>query len=436
MIDTTARPVVRAGRQQKSPENDQGPETAPRRAVTSKQRVIDPFEQSIPGVALFDGAFSGAVPAVVLAPERADVSREQLGLGKRIANWRTIVPMAIILVLLVLAIKSFVTGFDLSKVGKAIAEANLFYLAIAFIAFYASFVVRVVRWRALLDNVGMTRDTSSHMPHFGKLFEILYLSWFANSVVPAKLGDVYRAYLLKQEANVSGTRSFGTILAERLLDFIVLLVLFVVAALFNFRQITANLHPGVRATLLFGLIAIFVLIVAGIAMLVILRVYREPIRSRIPERFQTKYDDFQAGTLGSFRRLPMLLIMTVTVWLCETTRFYFASQSVGLLPADAFWAAMFVALGESLLTVVPFTSGGIGIVEAGMLAMLLVFVHGPNAQNSSAAAIVLDRMISLGSVLVFGGILYLLVFVRNARKQTINLSVAGRSGTGPTGGRG
>ncbi len=426
MIDTTAHPIVRAGRRQKPPEDNGEPETAPRRAVaTNKQRAIDPFEQSIPGVALFEGAFSGELPAVVLAPQQAEISREQLGLGKRIANWRTIVPMAIILVILVLAIKSFVTGFDLNKIGKAIAEANLFYLFIAFVAFYASFVVRVVRWRVLLDNVGMSRDTTARMPRFGKLFEILYLSWFANSVVPAKLGDVYRAYLLKQEANVSGTRSFGTILAERLLDFIVLLVLFVGAALLNFRQITANLHPSIRATLLFGLIAIFALIVAGIAMLVILRVFREPIRSRIPARFQTKYDDFQAGTLGSFRRIPLLLIMTVAVWLCESTRFYFASQSVGLLPVGAFSAAMFVALGESLLTVVPFTSGGIGIVEAGMLAMLLVFVHGPNAQNSSAAAIVLDRMISLGSVLVFGGILYLLVFVRNARKQAVSLGSAG-----------
>ena len=81
-------------------------------------------------------------------------------------------------------------------------------------------------------------------------------------------------------------------------------------------------------------------------------------------------------------------------------------------------ASFFIGLGEALLTVVPFTGGGVGLVEAGMLAMIGLFNHGaPNALNLSTAAIVLDRTISLLSIVLFGFIVFMLAFGRQATKQ-------------------
>ncbi len=48
--------------------------------------------------------------------------------------------------------------------------------------------------------------------------EIIFISWLVNSVVPAKLGDVYRAWLLKANYPVSLSSTFGTIFTERLFD--------------------------------------------------------------------------------------------------------------------------------------------------------------------------------------------------------------------------
>jgi uncharacterized protein (TIRG00374 family) len=359
-----------------------------------------------------------AVPGdddAVTAPEAIPA---QLNLGKRLLSWRTLVPLVIVVVILALAVKSFVTGFRPAAIASAIAHANLAFYLLGGALYYVSFAIRVVRWRMMLVNAGIGRAGTARLPGFARLFEILYLAWFANTVVPAKLGDLYRAYLLKQEANISATRSFGTILAERLLDFIILSLLFVGAALVNLGTILAALDAKIRATLQVGLIVLFALILAGLVALIALRAFRDAMRTRIPERFRARYDDFQIGTLGAFKRLPMLLGLTVLVWCCETGRFFFIAKSIDILPSlapQAFFAAMFIALGESLLTAVPFTSGGIGFVEAGMLAMLLVFVHGPDTQNQAAAAIVLDRSITLVSILLFGSLLYLLVFVRQMR---------------------
>ncbi len=62
------------------------------------------------------------------------------------------------------------------------------------------------------------------------------LSWFANCIVPAKLGDAYRAYLLKRERGVSFSATIGTILAERIIDVLVLFLLMLAATSFAFGR--------------------------------------------------------------------------------------------------------------------------------------------------------------------------------------------------------
>lgn len=74
---------------------------------------------------------------------------------------------------------------------------------------------------ALLANVGYDRPAGRAIPSIFGLTQIMYLPWFANCLAFARLGDVYRGYLLKKEANVSFAVTLGTVLAERLLDLLV-----------------------------------------------------------------------------------------------------------------------------------------------------------------------------------------------------------------------
>ena len=123
--------------------------------------------------------------------------------------------------------------------------------------------------------------------------------------------------------------------------------------------------------------------------------------------------------------------MTVVIWVVESLRFLLVALAVGLLsgsPTHIFAAAFLIALGESLLTTAPLTSGGVGFVEAGMFAMIWLFVpHTGAAQNLAGAAIVLDRLISLVSLLVFGGILFFFVVVVGKRLKRLASQRASRS---------
>src|SRR6266699_4589354 len=160
-----------------------------------------------------------------------EITRDQLSLSKRLLNWRTIVPLIIVVVAVVFFVQKL--HIDPQKTWAEMRSANIIFLLAAFTIYYLSFPLRALRWRILLENVGFTRENGVQLPKFWKLTEIIFISWFANAIVPAKLGDLYRAYLLRQETHVSATRSFGTVLAERLLDLIVLLLLFIPALIIS-----------------------------------------------------------------------------------------------------------------------------------------------------------------------------------------------------------
>ena len=334
-----------------------------------------------------------------------EITQDQLSIRKRLLNWRTIVPLVIAIIALVIFAQKININPKLTWI--AMRNANVYFVLIAFIIYYFSFPIRTFRWRMLLENIGYTKENGIKLPTFRKLLEIIYVSWFANVIVPAKLGDIYRAYLLRREAGLPASRTFGTVLAERLLDLIVLLLLFIPAVIIS-------LHENLPPQLALGLKITLVLVVVGIIGLFMLRMFPTQIGLVVPKRFRAYYYQFQEGTLGSFKRIPSLTGLTLGVWACEALRFFFIALALNLIPGNfthVLSASLFIALGEALLTVIPFTGGGIGLVEGGMLAMILLFT--PNV-SLALAAIVIDRAISLFSILVIGFFVFMFTIGRQA----------------------
>lgn len=341
--------------------------------------------------------------------EEPEITKEQLSISKRLLNWRTIIPLIIVIVALVYFARK--ANINPQLTWSAIRHANILFVLAAFFIYYLSFPIRTLRWRLLLQNVGYTRTNGVHLPGFWKLLEIIYISWFANVIVPAKLGDLYRAYLLRQETGLPASRTFGTVLAERLLDLIILLLLFIPAVMISLHE---NLPPQLQI----GLKITMAAVIAGIIGLFLLRIFPTQIGKLVPKRFQDHYNHFQEGTLGSFRRVPVLTGLTIGVWACESLRFFFIALALNLIGGNLIHiiaAALFIALGEALLTVVPFTGGGIGLVEGGMLAMIALFTTNT---TQAAAAILIDRTISLFSILAIGFIVFMIaVGLQTARSK-------------------
>jgi uncharacterized protein (TIRG00374 family) len=334
-----------------------------------------------------------AIPAVPAKPadDDAPVRPEQLSIRRRLLQPRTILSITVPLV--IIAIFFWLNGDRLVEVPKLLLQADPRYVALAFGIFYLGFPLRGYRWKLLLRGTGVdvsTRDST----------EIIFLSWLVNCIVPAKLGDVYRAYLLKLNRDVSLSRTFGTVFMERVLDVIAIAVLGMAAGFWSFRS---GLPPEIQVVFLIGVIVVGVLAVGLLTM----RNFGRRILNALPTPHQVLdlYNRFEEGVFGAvaLRGLPLLLFLTGLIWATEGLRLYFVIASFGFDDVSiGLSGAVFVALIGSLLTAVPLSPAGLGIADAGIVFVLTV-AYGVPLPEATAIAL-LDRVISVFSIILFGSI--------------------------------
>jgi glycosyltransferase 2 family protein len=345
------------------------------------------------------------VPAVTstLVRGEPEASETPPSLTSRLFTIRTLASLGIAAVIVAVAI--WRAQIDWGAAWDNIRHANpLLYLA-ALGVYYASFVVRSLRWQVLLRNAGEQQRSRS-------LIGIVITSFFVNCVVPAKMGDIYRAYLARQKLEVPVSKALGTIIAERLIDLIVLMSLLLAAGAVVFR----TKAPGI---LIPYVIIGVVVCLAGVGVILVMRAGRgQRILRLLPEAVFHRYESLRLGTVDSFARLPALLGLTVLVWAAEATRlglvvFSLHLAGVHLGPSQF----LLIALVAALLTTVPFLPGGLGLVEAGMIGVLIT-VGG--VTNSAAVSItLLDRSISYASLIVFGFVIFVFTHVHVPKARRI-----------------
>ena len=350
---------------------------------------------------------SGESVLDVMDQPPGDVPRQEivdeLSLARRLRRPRTIISIAVPLLLLALVVGSL-PGFRLNELPGKILAANPLLLGAAFVIYYAGFPLRGLRWAMLIRGAGSSlraRDAT----------EIIFISWLVNCLVPAKLGDIYRAYLLKINSNVSLSRTVGTVFIERILDLFAIVLLALASGFVSFRE---GLTNEVRIVFAVG-IAVVILLLAG---LLTLRNFGRRLITRLPlpHRVLDLYDRFEEGVFGAigFRALPGLVVITGLVWATEGLRLVLVIEALGFRDVHlGISGAFFVALAGSLLTAVPLTPAGLGIVELGVAGLLTV-VYGLPA-TEAGAIILVDRAISVLSIIVLGAIAYVVSPLRRGR---------------------
>jgi len=280
---------------------------------------------------------------------------------------------------------------------EVLRGTNLVFVFLSFLIYYLTFPLRGWRWRLLLGNAGL-----EDLPPIHDMAEISFLGYFANAIVPAKLGDVYRSYVLKKNTGISFPKIMGTVFSEWLIALIVLATMVAGTSLIGFR---GHLPDKVLQTLGMAL----GLVVIGVVGLMTLRGGRTLIRKIIPERFRSLYVRFEEGLFLSLKRFPLLLLLTILIWTMEGGRFFFAARALNL-PVDPM-TSLFIALASALLTVLPFTPSGLGVVESGIVVVLLLASEMgllPEVARSQALSVaLLDRLVAYWSLLFLGSIVYI-----------------------------
>ena len=127
----------------------------------------------------------------------------------------------------------------------------------------------------------------------------------------------------------------------------------------------------------------------------------------LPPRILELYERFEEGVFGAIglKHLPTLAIVTGLIWLTEGLRLYIVVQAFGFPDVEiGLSGAIFVALIGSLLTAIPLSPAGLGFAQAGVIGVLTVAYGIPLAE--ATAITILDWVISVLSIIVFGAIVY------------------------------
>jgi uncharacterized protein (TIRG00374 family) len=337
-------------------------------------------------------------------PEQAQKAPESI--GKSFLSWRTFVSFG-----LAIAIMAFVfrgLDIDVRDSWRQIKQANLWLFLGALAIYYLTFVIRAFRWSEMLNVAGINRQTGHQLPGLGGMTEIIVMSWFANSVLPARLGDAYRGYLIKQRADASFGVSFGTILAERLIDLVVLVTVLLASGLVVFGT-----HAPDKAEQAFfiggGVVAI------GVLGVVIFWLFRERIERYLPGRIMPHYRKVRDGLFTALARPFQPAAISVLLWMCDGLRVYLVAWSLGW--QISYVSAIMVALISSLVSIVPFTPAGLGFVE-GFMVTALTQIKVP--ASTAGAIALLDRVITYISLIVVGIPLYLWLLRRDIRDANEN----------------
>ncbi|MCG7848415.1 MAG: flippase-like domain-containing protein [ANME-2 cluster archaeon] len=308
---------------------------------------------------------------------------------KRLTEPRTLLSFAVALIVLYLLFSKI----EFDRIIEVIQDARPGYIVAAAAVYFGSLPIRGERWRLLLNNIGVKaglKDAS----------EIFMLSWFANTLVPAKMGDVYRGYLAKKAWGVPISKSFGTVYVERIYDVLLLVILMGVSSIMVFG---IDIPHVIRVSLAFG----FAILVILISVVIGFSAGKITIAGLLPSKLRPAFVYFAEGLHESAGKGSIFLIIfyTIVIWGMETARLYFVVASLSSVHNTGIGLSLivFVALSAALVSALPITPSGLGAVE---FAIVGVFVLVGVNVGVAAAIAILDRAVSYWGLVVVGAVVY------------------------------
>lgn len=289
--------------------------------------------------------------------------------------------------LLFLSTKDLSWG-DVKSELEGIAYA---WVLLAVALYWLELSLRIVRWRVLLSQL--------QPPVAGIKIGISFISGYAaNNLLPAKLGEAFRADLLGRLANVSRLSAFGSIIVERLFDMVMVLGMAAWGVLFVTTTQLDTLEEVNRGLLL--LVVPVVLLLLGVVFLAAGKNNFLIVRLKaMSVKIQNLIHGLQVPQ-GSSNYLK-LLSTTVLLWTLNSMAMWAIMMALGV-QLNASQIVMLIGL-TGISAAIPAAPAGIGTLQYAFHIAAILFEFSPSA-GLVASAIV--QIALLGSATVVGAIAY------------------------------
>ncbi len=303
---------------------------------------------------------------------------------------------------------------DLERVVEALRRAEYGYLVPALGAYFVGVWVRAVRWHFLLRPV--CRISS------GRLFPVVVIGYMANDVLPARMGELVRAYTLNQREGVSKSSSLATVVVERVFDGLAMIGFLAGVALFVPFSAALQQLALLAAALFFCLTGLIFLLAyrPGIGERLVLG-----MSGRLPSQLRGRFERMAVAALAglhvvrSARAVAIVLALSLGAWLCEATMYYLIG--LGFFPTAPFHLMLLTVAVANLGTMIPSSPGYVGTFDA--LAVFTLGLYGIASEVALGYTAVLHSALIVPVTLL--GFFYLW-------RENLSLSGVRRAADAPT----
>jgi uncharacterized protein (TIRG00374 family) len=296
----------------------------------------------------------------------------------------------------------------------ALKRANYFWIFLALFFSFICYCIRAYRWKYTLEPLG-------YKTSFWNRYHALMIGYLVNLTIP-RAGEASRAVMLYRSDGIPFSSSFGTIIAERAIDLLMLGTVCIVSMFIGydnfmelFHQIKVKFSGNETDNSLIKYIFSSLLLLGLIALIFIMK-FKPKIRNKIISLIKGLID----GVLAIFKCKNPLAYFTQTliIWILYIVYFgiaFLCLEETSHFPLDGILLAFIVgALGIS------FTNGGIGTFPL-LVGMVVVFYLKDDFENAIAIGNALGMLIWVSQtiLLIFLGLISLILLPKNYAKEHV-----------------
>ncbi len=293
--------------------------------------------------------------------------------------------------------------FDYHRIIVAFQAFHWIYLPLILLFSVFNYALRFFKWDFYLSKLDVL------LPKMDSLS--VFMAGLLMSVTPGKIGEVLKAHLVKRLNGTPMSVTAPIIVAERLTDFISLLIISSVGV-FAFQY-------GARVLIISSALTLILLVAVGsrrIALPLIAIFERIPIISRMGGKMKVAYES--TYIMVTFRNLLWPIVLSVAAWSCECFGLYLTLIAFDVLPSTL--GTFFIYAFSTLIGAITMLPGGIGTTEGSMACLLIVLLSLP--RHIAAASTLIIRICTLWFAVALGAIVLLLnrnTFVSDRELESI-----------------
>ncbi len=306
----------------------------------------------------------------------------------------------------------------MDKLFDDFGQTNFWWIALVMLAFLASNYSRTAKWMILLKPMG-------YRPRFINGYLSILVAYFANIFIP-RIGEVARAGIFSKYEKIPVEKVMGTIVVDRVVDVLCLLLAFCLALFFEFDKLWGYVEQNSGQGdgggsnikwLVLGILAAL----AGIVFLLRKKLAQTAIFQKIMKLVAGFWEGIR--TVGKLERPWLFIFHSLNIWFLYFLMTWLGFKAFGPTSHLDLQAALTVFAFGTLGMVIP-SPGGMGTFQ-GLVTGVLTLFYGIKGDDAFSVANIIFFLIQIGLNSVLGLIAFVLLPLVNrkpASGQTVQAS--------------